>query len=622
MTRKRTWWHSVKVWTKYSLRILSNREAFRRLTIWRYKHMSLRRLILISAVLVGFLGGLSSVILKNLTHVIQNFVENTLVGDLGFNEFYFAFPIIGITLTLLVIKYVVRRDVGHGIPNVLYSISRQKSILPFRSTYSSLITSPLTVGFGGSVGLEGPAVGTGAAIGSNFARMLNLDTKTRSLLLGCGTAAALAAIFKVPVTGVIFVIEVFALDLTMASLIPLILASATGILVSYFFMGQTLTLDFTQDATFHLESIFYYVLLALFMAVASIHFTRIYSRIGKFFEQNLRNTYVRLLVGGLGLGCLIYLMPPLYGDGYSTINSLLAEDYMSVTGLSWTIGFPDNPWMAVVILVVMLYLKMIATTATFGAGGIGGTFAPTLFMGAIAGLAFARAVNIIHPDAALSLSNFALVGMAGMMAGVMQSPLSAVFLIAETTGGYVLIAPLMVVSALSFVITKFYTKYSVYTEELAKKGDLPGRDKDKAILREMDLDCLIEKDFVKIPIEATLGEVVHEAISKSCRNIFPVVSKHNHLLGIVFLDDIRSVMFDTTLYQKINVGNMMQQPPDVIDQEKDSMETIAHKFHKTGAWNLPVVGYHNRYVGFVSRGRLLSAYREKVVEMSRDDELF
>lgn len=622
MTRKRTWWHSVKVWTKYSLRILSNREAFRRLTIWRYKHMSLRRLILISAVLVGFLGGLSSVILKNLTHVIQNFVENTLVGDLGFNEFYFAFPIIGITLTLLVIKYVVRRDVGHGIPNVLYSISRQKSILPFRSTYSSLITSPLTVGFGGSVGLEGPAVGTGAAIGSNFARMLNLDTKTRSLLLGCGTAAALAAIFKVPVTGVIFVIEVFALDLTMASLIPLILASATGILVSYFFMGQTLTLDFTQDATFHLESIFYYVLLALFMAVASIHFTRIYSRIGKFFEQNLRNTYVRLLVGGLGLGCLIYLMPPLYGDGYSTINSLLAEDYMSVTGLSWTIGFPDNPWMAVVILVVMLYLKMIATTATFGAGGIGGTFAPTLFMGAIAGLAFARAVNIIHPDAALSLSNFALVGMAGMMAGVMQSPLSAVFLIAETTGGYVLIAPLMVVSALSFVITKFYTKYSVYTEELAKKGDLPGRDKDKAILREMDLNCLIEKDFVKIPIEATLGEVVHEAISKSCRNIFPVVSKHNHLLGIVFLDDIRSVMFDTTLYQKINVGNMMQQPPDVIDQEKDSMETIAHKFHKTGAWNLPVVGYHNRYVGFVSRGRLLSAYREKVVEMSRDDELF
>ena len=622
MTRKRTWWHSVKVWTKYSLRILSNREAFRRLTIWRYKHMSLRRLILISAVLVGFLGGLSSVILKNLTHVIQNFVENTLVGDLGFNEFYFAFPIIGITLTLLVIKYVVRRDVGHGIPNVLYSISRQKSILPFRSTYSSLITSPLTVGFGGSVGLEGPAVGTGAAIGSNFARMLNLDTKTRSLLLGCGTAAALAAIFKVPVTGVIFVIEVFALDLTMASLIPLILASATGILVSYFFMGQTLTLDFTQDATFHLESIFYYVLLALFMAVASIHFTRIYSRIGKFFEQNLRNTYVRLLVGGLGLGCLIYLMPPLYGDGYSTINSLLAEDYMSVTGLSWTIGFPDNPWMAVVILVVMLYLKMIATTATFGAGGIGGTFAPTLFMGAIAGLAFARAVNIIHPDAALSLSNFALVGMAGMMAGVMQSPRSAVFLIAETTGGYVLIAPLMVVSALSFVITKFYTKYSVYTEELAKKGDLPGRDKDKAILREMDLDCLIEKDFVKIPIEATLGEVVHEAISKSCRNIFPVVSKHNHLLGIVFLDDIRSVMFDTTLYQKINVGNMMQQPPDVIDQEKDSMETIAHKFHKTGAWNLPVVGYHNRYVGFVSRGRLLSAYREKVVEMSRDDELF
>ena len=622
MTRKHSFWHRAKVRLTYGLRILLNREAFRRFGIWRYRNMSLRRLVLISAVLVGLLAGLSSVILKNLTHLIQNFVEDTLVEQMGFNGFYFAFPIIGITLTLLVIRYVVRRDVGHGIPNVLYSISRGKSILPMRSTYSSMITSPLTIGFGGSVGLEGPAVGSGAAIGSNFARILNLDTKTRSLLLGCGTAAALAAIFKVPVTGIIFVIEVFALDLTMASLIPLILASATGILVSYFFMGQSLTLDFQQNASFHLESIFYYVLLALFTAVASIHFTRIYSRLGKFFENRLRNKYARLLVGGLGLGCLIYLMPPLYGDGYSTMNSLLAGDCASVVGFDWTSGFPDNPWMAVVLLLMLLYLKMVATTATFGAGGIGGTFAPTLFMGAVAGLAFARAVNIIHPEAALSLSNFALVGMAGMMAGVMQSPLSAVFLIAETTGGYVLIAPLMVVSALSFVITKFYTKYSVYTEELAKKGDLPGRDKDKAILRDMELDSIIETDFVKIPIEASLGDVVHNAIAKSCRNIFPVVSQHNHLVGIVLLDDIRQVMFDTAVYQKINVGNLMIQPPAVIDTQTDTMETVAQKFQKTGAWNLPVVGYHNRYVGFVSRGRMLSVYRQKVVEMSRDDELF
>lgn len=622
MIRKRSFWRSAWIRIFYGLRLLSNKEAFRRFGVWRYRNMSLRRLVLISAVLVGLLGGLSSVILKNLTHLIQNFVENTLVGDLGFNGFYFAFPIIGITLTLLVIRYAVRREVGHGIPNVLYSISRNKSILPFRSTYAALITSPLTIGFGGSVGLEGPAVGTGAAVGSNFARALNLDTKTRSLLLGCGTAAALSAIFKVPVTGIIFVIEVFALDLTMASLIPLILASATGILVSYFFMGQSLTLDFRQDASFHLESIFYYVLLALFTAAASIHFTRIYSWLGKFFENNLRNKYARLLVGGLGLGCLIYLMPPLYGDGYGTMNSLLAGDYASVVDFGWTAGWGDNPWMAVVLLLVLLYLKMIATTATFGAGGIGGTFAPTLFMGAVAGMAFSRAVNILHPDAALSLSNFALVGMAGMMAGVMQSPLSAVFLIAETTGGYALIAPLMVVSALSFVITKFYTRYSVYTEELAKKGDLPGRDKDKAILRDMDLESIIERDFVKIPIEATLGEVVHQAIAKSGRNIFPVVSLHNHLVGVVLLDDIRHVMFDTALYRKISVGDMMIQPPAVIDVQCDTMETVAQKFQKTGAWNLPVVGYHNRYMGFVSRGRMLSVYRQKVVEMSRDAELF
>ena len=623
MARKRSFWQRARLRAAYLRRILASpREAFRRFGMWRYRNMSLRRLILLSAVLVGLLGGISSVILKNLTHLIQHFVENTLVGQMGFNGFYFAFPIVGITLTLLVIRYVIRREVGHGIPNVLYSISRGKSLLPFRSTYAALITAPLTIGFGGSVGLEGPAVGTGAAVGSNFARLLNLDAKTRSLLLGCGTAAALSAIFKVPITGIIFVIEVFALDLTMASLIPLILASATGILVSYVFMGQSLTLDFRQDASFHPGNILYYVLLALFTSLASIHFTRIYSRVGKFFENCLHSRLARLLLGGLGLGCLIYLMPPLYGDGYATMNSLLAGDFTSVIDFPWAHSWTDNPWMAVVLLVVLLYLKMIATTVTFGAGGVGGTFAPTLFMGAVAGLAFAQAVNLVHPEADLSLSNFSLVGMAGMMAGVMQSPLSAVFLIAETTGGYVLIAPLMIVSALSFVITKFYTPYSVYTEELAKKGDLPGRDKDKAILREMELDELIETDFVKIPVDATLGEVVQNAVARSSRNIFPVVSPHNHLVGVVLLDDLRQVMFDPSLYTKLGVSDLMIQPPAVIDTQTDTMETIAQKFQKTGAWNLPVVGYHNRYAGFISRGRMLSTYRQKVVEMSRDAELF
>ena len=623
MGRKgRTGWHTLKIRWAYACRLAASGEAVRRFTVWRYKHMSLRRLVIFSAIAVGLLAGLSSVILKNLTHLIQSFVEETLVGKMGFNGFYFAFPVIGIALTLLVIRYVVRREVGHGIPNVLYAISRGKSLMRVRAMYASLITAPITVGFGGSAGLEGPAVGTGAAIGSNFSKMLGLDAKTRSLLLACGTAAALAAVFKVPVTGIIFVIEVFALDLTMASLIPLMLSSATGILVSYFFMGQVLTLDFTTDASFHPEKIFYYVLLALFTAVTSIHFTKIYSRLGHFFDEKLKSKFSRLLVGGLGLGCLIFLMPPLYGEGYSTINKLLAGDFTSVVAFEWVGAWGQAPWVTVGLLVGMLYLKMIATTVTFGAGGIGGTFAPTLFMGAVAGMAFAQAVNIVYPQAGLSLSNFALVGMAGMMAGVMQSPLSAVFLIAETTGGYVLIAPLMVVSAISFVITKFYTKYSVYTEELAKKGDLPGRDKDRAILQDMELDGVIERDFVAIPIEATLGEVVHNAIAKSCRNIFPVVTRHNHLAGVIWLDDIRSVMFDTAVYQKINVGHMMQQPPAVIVQGEDTVESVAQKFQQTGAWNLPVVGYHNRYVGFVSRSRLLSAYRQKVVEMSRDDEFF
>ena len=611
--------HSISRLCNYAFRLVASGGALRRFILWRYRHMSMRQFLILCSIVIGVAGGVSSVLLKNMTHYIQYFVEDILVGRWGINGFYFAFPIIGISLTLLVVKYIIRKKIGHGIPNVLYAISRKKSVLPFKSTYSALITAPLTVGFGGSAGLEGPAVATGAALGSNFSRMVHLDSRARQLLLACGTAAALSAIFKVPITGIIFVIEVFSLDLTMASLIPLMLSSATGVLVSYFFMGQTLTLDFDATTSFQLKNIMYYIALAFFTAMSSIHFTKIYSRVGRFFEKEINSTYTRLLVGSLSLGVLLFLMPTLYGEGYDTINALLAGE--NITNFMWSQTW-ESPVVVVVIMLVMLYLKMLATTITFGAGGIGGTFAPTLFMGAVAGATFAMAVNLIYPAAALPVNLFALVGMTGLMAGVMQAPLTAVFLIVETTGGYSLIAPLMIVSAMSYVITRFYVRYSVYTEELIKKGDLPTHDKDKTILDDIDVERIIERDFVKVPVDATLGDIVRDAISISSRNIFPVVSRHNHLRGVILLDDIRQIMFQSHLYEKVTVDHIMVQAPSVIVYGEDTITDIMQKFQKTSAWNLPVVGYHNRYVGFISKSKVLSIYREKMLEHKKEHELF
>ena len=611
--------HSISRLCNYAFRLVASGGALRRFILWRYRHMSMRQFLILCSIVIGVAGGVSSVLLKNMTHYIQYFVEDILVGKWGINGFYFAFPIIGISLTLLVVKYIIRKKIGHGIPNVLYAISRKKSVLPFKSTYSALITAPLTVGFGGSAGLEGPAVATGAALGSNFSRMVHLDSRARQLLLACGTAAALSAIFKVPITGIIFVIEVFSLDLTMASLIPLMLSSATGVLVSYFFMGQTLTLDFDATTSFQLKNIMYYIALAFFTAMSSIHFTKIYSRVGRFFEKKIDSTYTRLLLGSLSLGVLLFLMPTLYGEGYDTINALLAGE--NITNFMWSQTW-ESPVVVVVLMLVMLYLKMLATTITFGAGGIGGTFAPTLFMGAVAGATFAMAVNIIYPAAELPVHLFALVGMTGLMAGVMQAPLTAVFLIVETTGGYSLIAPLMIVSAMSYVITRFYVRYSVYTEELIKKGDLPTHDKDKTILDDIDVERIIERDFVKVPIDATLGDIVRDAISVSSRNIFPVVSRHNHLRGVILLDDIRQIMFQSHLYEKVTVDHIMVQAPSVIVYGEDTITDIMQKFQKTSAWNLPVVGYHNRYVGFISKSKVLSIYREKMLEHKKEHELF
>lgn len=597
--------------------MISGASLQRKFLIWRYRNISHRQFILLLSVAVGLLSGLSAVLLKNLTHFIQHALEEQLVSSKSIG-FYFVLPAIGFVLTYLIIKYIIRKPMGHGIPSVLYAISKRKSIMRPYAVFASLITAPVTVGFGGSVGLEGPAVSTGAALGSRIARVLHLHRNSRKLILGCAAAGALSAIFKVPITGIIFVIEVFSLDLTMASLVPLLLSSGTALLTSYLFLGQGLTLSFQFQDEFQLASLPYYIAMALVAAVLSIHFNQLYHFISNFFENKLKQPWMRILLGGAVLGTLVYFIPPLYGEGYDTINQLLAGDYSKVLESNVFGDAHHNPLFAIGLLVAMLYLKIVATTVTFGAGGVGGIFAPTLFMGSVMGHSFAKTVNLINPEAGLSVSNFTLVGMCGLMAGILQAPLTAIFLIAETTGGYALIAPLMIVSAISFSISHIVSGHSIYTEELGKKGELVTHNKDKAVLNYMNLDRVLETNFSTVNEEMSLGTLVHEVVAKSKRNLFPVVGPDREFLGMLILDDIRSIMFDHQLYDSVFVRTLMQQPPEVIQYERDNMETVMRKFQYSHAWNLAVVDKDGRYMGCVSRSKLLTVYRRKLLKHSEE----
>ncbi|MEA3496652.1 MAG: chloride channel protein [Bacteroidota bacterium] len=581
------------------------------LIIWRLKHIPDQHFILILSAVIGLTSGLAAVVIKNSVHFIQELIKNEIF-NFG-NYLYIAYPVIGIFFAVLFIKFIIRRKVNHGIPAVLYSISKENGIMKQHNMFSSIITSAFTVGFGGSVGLEGPTVATGASIGSNIGRLFRMSYKTKILLIGCASAGAMSAIFKAPITGIIFAIEVIMLDLTMSSLVPLLIASSIAALTSYFFLGRDVLFHFTLQDEFLFNDIPFFVILGIFTGLISTHFTRMYMKIRSYFER-INKWQVKILVGGIALGILIFILPPLYGEGYETINSLLKGDYKSVMENSMFSEFQDNMYVVFGFLILLIFLKVVATSITFGAGGIGGIFAPTLFMGSTLGFTFAKILQYFGIKD-LSVSNFALVGMAGTIAGVLFAPLTAIFLIAEITGGYQLFVPLMITAAVSYTTIRLFESNSVYTIQLAKRGELLTHHKDKTILKLIKVNDVVETNFITVRPNDTLGYLVN-VIKKSVRNIFPVIDEKGNYLGLIPLDNIRNIMFDQGKYDKIFVKDLMIDPHISVTTE-DGLDIVMAKFRSSGHWNLPVVD-KGKYLGFVSRANIFNSYRKMLVEFSED----
>lgn len=588
----------------------------KRLLIWRAKHISHRQFVYMLSILVGFTSGVVALVIKNFTHFIQLLLEGNLVKYYH-HAFYFLFPILGFTIVYLIIKYIIRNKVSHGIPSTLFAISKRKGVMKRYQMFGSILVAPITVGFGGSVGLEGPTVATGAAISSNISRMLHMNQTTRNLLIGCAAAGAMSSIFKAPIAAIIFAIEVFSLDLTIASMLPLLLASLSAVLTSYFFFGNDVLLPFRIEDKFLVLDAPFYIVLGIFAAITSMYFSEVYERVQKLFDK-ISSPIKKLVFGGLAIGVLVYFIPPLYGEGFDVMNNLIAGNPEKALENNFLNLDLNNVWIVIFLLAGLVFFKIIASALTFGAGGVGGIFAPTLFMGSIMGNCIAKLINncglFNNP---VSESNFTLVGMAGLMAGVLHAPLTAIFLIAEVTGGYELFIPLMITAAISFSITKYYNPHSVYSMELGRKGELITHDKDHAVLTLMDIDKVIETNFIAVTASMKLRGIVHEAIIKSTRNIFPVVDDENGTLeGIILLDDLRPIMFDQSLYDEVLASDIMQPPPEIIDLKKDKMTDIMKKFQDSSAWNLPVVE-NGKYIGFISKSKLLTAYRRQLINFTK-----
>lgn len=569
---------------------------------WSAHHIKQRTLVIILSLAVGIIVGLAAQLLKYLIHLISHtLTSHASISDA--NYIYLIYPVIGIILTTLFVRYIVKDNISHGVTRVLFAISRRKSRLKARNMYSSLIASSITIGFGGSVGAEGPIVFTGAAIGSNIGQAFRLSPKLLMILCGCGAAAGIAGIFRAPIAGMLFTLEVLMIDFTGATVMPLLISSITGATVAYVLEGYSAEFFFSQSEPFMTKKIPYSILLGITCGFISLYFTRVMNMMENFFRR-IGKPWLKISIGGLALAILIFLMPPLYGEGYEAINQLLDGDVRSVMDGSLFYFERSNVWMIALFIGAVLLTKVIATSCTNGAGGVGGTFAPSLFVGALCGFLFAFILNYFGVD--ISNKNFALMGMAGVMAGVMHAPLMAIFLTAEMTGGYNLFLPLLIVSTLSYMTIRLFEPYSIYTMRLAKQGDLLTHQKDKSVLTLLKVDNLVEKEFKEVHPEMSLKEVV-DIISKSNRNLFPVTDSDGMLKGVVLLDDIRNIMFRPDLYQKMHVSRFMSQPPAIIDISQP-MEEVMETFDKTHAWNLPVVD-SGRYLGFVSKSKIFNSYR-------------
>lgn len=580
---------------------------------WRERHIKEKNFMVILALIVGVLGGVAAQVLKMTIHLISSLLTAHL-NMTSLNYIYLVYPVVGILVVSLLVRYVIKDNISHGVTRVLYAISRNKSRLKIKNIYSSIVASSITIGFGGSVGAEGPIVFSGAAIGSNVGQAFRLSPRMLMLLVGCGAAAGIAGIFRAPIAGMLFTLEVLMIDLTGATVMPLLISSITGATVAYALEGYDAEFFFSQTEAFATHKIPYAILLGIFCGFVSLYFTRAMMAMEGMFAK-IPHPWIKICIGGAILAILIFVFPPLYGEGYDAINILLDGDPSQM--LDGTAFYSDrhSTWVIALFIGCIVLTKVFATSATNGAGGVGGTFAPSLFVGAMAGFLFAFVLNNLSLGADISNRNFALMGMAGLMSGVMHAPLMAIFLTAEMTGGYNLFLPLLIVSTLSYMTIRIFEPYSIYTMRLAKRGELLTHEKDKAVLTLMKIHNVIEQEFKEVHPEMTLREVV-DIISQSNRNLFPVTDYEGNFKGVVLLDDIRNIMFRPDLYDKMHVSRFMSMPPARIDIH-DTMDKVMMVFDKTAAWNLPVVD-DGKYIGFVSKSKIFNSYR-RVLRHYTDD---
>ena len=593
--------------------MIDNKSWYLTVLAWREAHIKPRDFILILSILVGVFSAIAAYILKSSIHLIQYLLTESFSKN-DVNYWYLVFPAIGILLASLFVRYIIKDDISHGVTRILYAISQRKSILKLHNVWSSLVGSSITIGFGGSVGAEAPIVLTGSAIGSNLGKFFKQDQKTLMLLIGCGAAGAIGGIFKAPIAGLVFTLEVLMLDMTVTAIMPILISSVTATAISYMFSGSSFILKFSNYESFSVERIPYLIILGVSCGLVSLYFTRGMNKIEQFFRK-YKNPYSKLAIGGIMLSILIFLFPPLYGEGYETIVNLLNGHSESVLDRSYFLNFGNAPWVLIVYLTLIVIFKIFASAATNGAGGVGGIFAPTLFVGSITGFVVAQLLNLLGLN--MPETNFALAGMSGLMSGVMHAPLTGIFLIAELSGSYNLFMTLMIVSIISFLTIRLFEPHSLYAMRLAQKGELLTHQKDKAVLTLLKMENVIETDLTKLNPGMSLGELV-KIISQSKRNIFPVVDPDtNVLMGILLLDEVRNIMFRPELYSRFTVGKLMISPPATINHEL-TMEEVMTIFEDTGAWNLPVVDDQKRYVGYVSKSKIFNSYRNVLVHFYDD----
>lgn len=575
--------------------------------------MSTQTFILILSGVIGVLSGLAAVILIELVHGIQRFLTEDFYTEYA-NFMYIVYPLVGISAAYLVGKYIFKDIGGHGIPDVLFNISKNKGLIPRVKTYSRVITSALTVGFGGSVGLEAPMVVTGSAIGSNIGSIMHLNAKKRTLLIGCGAAGAISAVFGAPIGAVIFAIEVILLEISTTSFIPLLIASVMGSLTSMLLIGDESLFNFNLQDSFQAAHMPYYLLLGIVCGLVSLYFSKIIRSTEKAMTK-LGSQSIRLLYGGAFLGFIIFFFPPIYGEGYATLNLLIEGNTGQLLNKSPFFSSVENPYFILVFLGFIILLKPIASAITIGAGGSGGVFAPSLYVGGILGFGFAYAKNLMGFHIPLPLAHFTLVAMCGLMSGVQHSPLSAIFLIAEITGGYELFVPLMFVSAISYITTTYFQKESLYKIQLRDQGKSLTESQDEELLELIDLSQVIERDLLPIHPDAKLRELI-DLVKISKRNIFPVVDEEKILHGIITLDDIRDIMFDQNKQDTVLIRELMHSPPEIL-LVTEKMQLAMERFESSGAWNLPVVE-NGKYLGFVSKSRIFNTYRKKLIRQKSE----